>query len=154
MSPAIRLLLLLAVLTLGACSVGGGVLTPANGPLVTVSMRGGMCPQGACDRSVILDRDGTVRSAAKPPNQLGRVPAQAMSTLTAAVASTDYAAILSHPFTGECPVNFDGQELIFEFAVGGVTQRIASCEVDINWGHPLFVALGAALGEWIPIPLT
>ncbi|MDQ3097299.1 MAG: hypothetical protein M3Q61_03930, partial [Chloroflexota bacterium] len=117
--------------------MGGGVLSTAKGPLLTVSMRGGMCPAGACDTSVILDRDGTVRSAAKPPNELGHVPAQAMSVLTAAVASTDYAAIMSHPFTGECPVNFDGQELIFEFSVGTVTQRIASCEVDIDWGQPL-----------------
>uniref|UniRef100_UPI00164FC12F hypothetical protein n=1 Tax=Enterococcus faecium TaxID=1352 RepID=UPI00164FC12F len=88
------------------------------------------------------------------PNDLGRVPAEAMSTLTAAVAATDYAAIRSHPFTGECPVNFDGQELVFEFAVGAGTQRIASCEVDIDWGHPLFVAIGVALGAWIPLPLT
>jgi hypothetical protein len=155
MTPAARLLLLLAtVLALAACGSTGSVLAPAAGPLVTVSMRGGMCPEGACDRSVILDRDGTVRSAAKPPNQLGRVPAEAMAALTAAVASTDYAAILARPFTGECPVNFDGQELIFEFAVGAVTQRIASCEVDIDWGHPLFVAVGVALGAWIPMPPT
>jgi len=103
---------------------------------------------------VILDRDGRVHSAAKPPNDLGRVDAQAMAALTAAIPATDFNAIKSHPFTGECPVNFDGQELIFEFAAGAGTQRIASCEVDIDWGSPLFVAVGVALGRWVPIPLT
>jgi hypothetical protein len=77
-----------------------------------------------------------------------------MTALTAAIGQTDFAALRAHPFTGECPVNFDGQELIFEFSVGTTTQRIASCEVDIDWGHPLFVALGIALGEWVPFPLT
>jgi hypothetical protein len=103
---------------------------------------------------VILERDGKVHSAAKPPNELGTVPANTMATLTAAVSQTDFAALKAHPFTGECPVNFDGQELIFEFNVGSTVQRIASCEVEIDWGHPLFVAVGAALGEWIALPLT
>ena len=148
------LLALVFAVSLTACDSTGNPIMPGTGPLVTVSMRGGECAGGPCDRSVIVNRDGTVHSGAKPPNDLGRVPAAAMATLTAAIAATDYAALKSHPFTGECPVNFDGQELIFEFAVGAVTQRIASCEVDIDWGHPLFVAVGVALGEWIPIPLT
>lgn len=150
----VGLLALVSVLAIAGCTSAGTVQIPGAGPLVTVQLRGGMCPDGACDHSVILERNGRVHSAAKPPNDLGRVPAEAMATLTAAVQATDYAAIRSHPFTGECPVAFDGQELIFEFAVGPGTQRVASCEVDIDWGHPLFVAVGAALGEWVPLPLT
>lgn len=145
---------ILSLTTVAACNAAVSVPLPGTGPLVTVQLRGGMCPNGACDNTVILERDGRVHAAAKPPNDLGRVPAAAMATLTAAVQATDYAAIKSHPFTGECPVAFDGQELIFEFGVGAGTQRIASCEVDIDWGHPLFIAVAAALGEWIPIPLT
>jgi hypothetical protein len=118
-------------------------------------MRGGMCADGGmCDSSVILDRDGRVRSADKPPNDLGVVSAANMSTLTAAIAATDFATLRSRPFTGECPTAFDGQELIFEIAAIGGPQRLASCEVDLDWGHPLFTAVAAALGEWIPVPLT
>lgn len=146
----------LAGASLGACnSAATGELVPGTGPLVTVQMRGGMCADGGmCDSSVILDRDGRAHSAAKPPNDLGVVTADRMSTLTAAIAATDFATLKSKPFTGECPIAFDGQELIFEFATIGGTQRLASCEVDIDWGHPLFIAVAAALGEWIPIPLT
>jgi hypothetical protein len=159
MRPVTQVVLLSALLaavvtSLGACTLTGGGVVPGTGPLVTVSTRGGLCADGPCGSSVYLDRDGTVHIAAKPPNELGHVSAEAMATLTAAVAATDYTALKSHPFTGECPVNYDGQELIFEFSVGGGTQRIASCEVDIDWGHPLFVALAAALGAWVPIPLT
>lgn len=154
MPATLRLILLAAFIGLAGCNTLGVLATPDTSPLVTVTTRGGMCAGGPCDNSVILERDGMVHAAAKPPNELGHVPGQAMATLTAAIAATDFAAIKSHPFTGQCPVAFDGQELIFEFSVGGTTQRIASCEVDIDWGHPLFVAVGVALGEWIAIPLT
>jgi hypothetical protein len=140
---------------LGACQATGGGIVPGTGPLVTVQMRGGMCADGGvCESSVILERDGRVHAAAKPPNDLGVVDAATMATLTNLVQQTDYATLKSKPFTGECPTNFDGQELIFEFAAPGGNQVIAQCQVDIDWGHPLFVAVGTALGAWIPLPLT
>jgi hypothetical protein len=144
--------LVVAALALAGCNSNAPV--PLVGPLVAVEMRGGMCPAGACDNGVILERDGRVHAAAKPPNDLGRVDGQAMATLVAAIQATDWAALKSHPFTGQCPIAFDGQELIFEFSVGTGTQRIASCEVDIDWGNPLFVAVAVALGQWVPLPLT
>lgn len=140
------------MLVVAACN--SGAVIPGTGPLVVVQTRGGLCAAGSCDRTITLERDGRAHSAEKPPNDLGVVPAEAMAALTAAIQSTDYVALKSHPFTGECPVNFDGQELIFTFAVGTGTQRIASCEVEIDWGSPLFVAVGVALGSWVPMPLT
>ena len=151
--PLVFAAALVVALALAACQ-GSPVQLPGTGPLVTVTMRGGECPAGACEQSVILERDGTVHAGAKPPNALGTVPAEAMAALTAAVNQTDFAAVKSRPFTGQCPTTFDGQELVFEFNVGSTTQRVASCEVDIDWGSPLFVAVGTALGAWIPIPLT
>ena len=144
--------LVVAALLLTGCNTT--VPVPLAGPLLTVEMRGGMCPAGACDSSVILEPDGRVHAVAKPPNDLGRVDAQAMATLTAVIQATDWATLRSHPFTGQCPIAFDGQELIFEFSVGTGTQRIASCEVDIDWGNPLFVAVGVTLGQWVALPLT
>ena len=149
-----RLVLALALVLITGCANGSTIQLPGTGPLVTVSTRGGECAMGPCGQTVILDRDGRVHSAAKPPNDLGRVPANVMTTVTAAMQQTDFAALASHPFTGECPVNFDGQELIFEFNLGSTTRRIASCEVAIDWGHPLFVALATALGQWLAMPVT
>lgn len=154
---SVRITSLVAVIALALALVacqGTSVQLPGTGPLLTVTMRGGNCPAATCEQSVILERDGRVHAAAKPPNDLGKVSAQAMAALTAAINQTDFAALKAHPFTGQCPTAFDGQELVFDFNVGAATQRIASCEVDIDWGSPLFVAIGAALGEWIPIPLT
>ena len=150
----VGLVALTLAVVLGACAGPGGVALPGTGPLVTVQMRGGMCANGACDSSVIVDRDGRAHSAAKPPNDLGQVDAKAMAALTGAIQATDFPTLKSHPFTGQCPIAFDGQELVFEFSTMTGTQRIASCEVDIDWAHPLFVAVGVALGQWVPLPLT
>ena len=155
----IRLAMLLSVVALagsmaGCNSAQTNELVPGTGPLMTVQLRGGMCADGACDSSVILDRDGRVRSAEKEPNALGVVTPENMSALNAAIAATDFATLKSKRFTGECPIAFDGQELIFEFATMAGTQRLASCEVEIDWSHPLFIAVASSLGEWIPIPFS
>jgi hypothetical protein len=143
--------------SLAACSSATALLataSPGTGTLVTVTMHGGACTGVPCDSSVYLDADGHVHAATKPPNDLGQVSSALMATLATAIAATDFAAIRSHPFTGQCPTAAGGQELIFEFAVGGGTQRIASCEVAIDWGSPLFVALAAALAQWVPMPVS
>lgn len=155
----IRLVLLLSVVaiagaTVGACSQAGNLVAAGTDPLVTVELRGGLCQAGPCGATVFLQRDGHVHSAAKPPNDLGVASAGSMAALDAAINATDFAAVKAKQFTGECPVAFDGQELVFEFAAPGGTQRIASCEVEIDWGSPLFLAVAAAMGEWVPLPLT
>lgn len=145
--------LVVAVVALAGCSSAASVPLPGVGPLVTVQARGGMCPDGACDTKVVLERDGRVHDGKTPQTNLGRVSANAYATLDAAIQGADFATMKAKPFTGECPIAFDGQEQIFEFSVAGGTQRLASCEVEIDWGSPLFIALAAAMGEWISIPL-
>jgi hypothetical protein len=145
--------LVVAVVALAGCSSGVAVPLPGVGPLLTVQMRGGMCPEDMCDTTVVLERDGRVHNGKTPSTDLGRVNGNAYAALDTAIQSTNFAAMKSKPFTGQCPIAFDGQELIFEFSIGGTTQRLASCETEIDWGSPLFVAVGVALGEWIPLPL-
>ncbi len=134
-----------------ACSSGPAATpspdpTPSpNGPLLTLSMRGGMCPGGSCDTMYYVEHDGRVHLAAKPPNELGYVGEQELATLQAAIAAADYDEIRSHPFSGTCPTAFDGQELVLEFDSPGGPQTIASCEVAIDWGSPLFAAVAQAL---------
>jgi hypothetical protein len=73
------------------------------------------------------------------------VPPELVAALDAAIRAADFSAIRAHPFTGECPVNFDGQEYIYEFVVPGGVERIASCETQIDEDHPLFLAVDEAL---------
>jgi len=129
-------------------------LIPGAGPLVTVTTRGGECADGPCGQTVMLERDGRVHQAAKPPNDLGVAPPDQVKAIATAIAATDFAALRAHPFTDECPTAFDGQEIVFEFATSTGIERLASCETDLDFGDPLFVATATALGPFIPLPTS
>ncbi|MBA3235319.1 MAG: hypothetical protein H0T59_04890 [Chloroflexi bacterium] len=115
------------------------------GPLVTVETRGGECFAAPCGATFVIDRDGQVRSADKPPNTVGTVPSELMGTLSTLVATTDFAIIKSRPFTGECPTNFDGQEIVYTFSTASGPETIATCEFEIDPRLPLFAAVATAL---------
>ncbi len=121
------------------------LLPAASGPLVTVTTRGGECLDGPCGSTIVIERDGTVDQIAPTAAALGSVPPPVLSTLEASLKTTDFDVIRARPFTGECPVNFDGQEVIYEFGGPRGVERIASCETDIDPDHPLFAATSAAL---------
>ena len=148
-------LLLAAMAIVVACQPGASISNVVGtGPLLTVETRGGECVGVPCGSTVIVERDGSVHAAAKPPNALGTVPPDKLAALTSAIGATDFAALKSHAFTGQCPTAFDGQEFIFEFGAPGGTQRISTCEVAVDYGSPLFVAVSAALGPFVPLPTT
>ena len=135
---------LVAMVVVAGCSL---VAPPvAAGPLVTVELRGGECPEGACQSLVAIERDGRVHRLEPEAAEIDRLSAEAVAALAAAIDSTDFGAIRSRPFTGECPVNFDGQEVIYEFRTGPGTERIASCEVEIDPAAPLFRLVDEAVG--------
>jgi hypothetical protein len=144
---------LASVALLAGCNAAANLAVPGTGPLLTVRHEGGMCMDGPCDFSVVLERDGRVHDGKDPATNLGRLPAEAYAGLEAAIQATDFAAMRAKPFTGECPIAFDGQKQVFEFSVGGTIQRLDSCESELDWSSPLFIAIVAALGEWVQAPL-
>jgi hypothetical protein len=118
---------------------------PPAGPLVTVETRGGECPQGACGSTIVIEASGRVHATAPAPLELGSLPDVLLEGLATEISKADFAAVESHPFTGTCPVAFDGQETVYTFTTPSGPERIASCEVDIDPAQPLFVAVSAAL---------
>ena len=106
-----------------------------------------MCAQGACDSTIAIEADGRVHAIAPAPAELGTVPDRGLEALITEIAQADFATLTSRPFTGTCPIAFDGQETVYTFAIGSDTQRIASCEVVIDRAAPLFVAVAAALAS-------
>lgn len=120
-------------------------LVPAAGPIVTITTRGGECPDGACESITIVERDGRLHMTKPEIAELGTIPSAALTALDAAVRSTDFGAIRARPFTGECPTAFDGQEAIYEFAAPSGIERLESCQSEIDPNHPLFAALTAAM---------
>jgi hypothetical protein len=118
-----------------------------SGPLVTVETRGGECPQGACGSTVSVEADGRVRQTAPVPLELGTLSDVTAEALATEIDKADFAAIMSRPFTGTCPVAFDGQETVYTFATASGPKRIATCEIEVDPSDPLFVAVKAAVTE-------
>jgi hypothetical protein len=143
-----KLLPVLVLVTLVACCSPSAVasLIPASTlPLVTVTTRGGECPEGACGSTLVVERGGRLHQTAPKDVVIGQVTPEALAALDGAIKTADFAAIRARPFTGECPVNFDGQEVIYEFGAPRGVERIASCETEIDPNHPLFKAVDLAL---------
>ena len=154
-SRTIVLATAVAALVLLAAGCVSGIPKPSpvvTGVLMTIETRGGMCAPGPCGTTIFVERDGRVHQAAKPPNDPGRVPPVALVALVEAIRTTDFVALASHPFTGMCPTAFDGQEIVFEFGAPGGVQRVATCEAEVDFGSPLFVAVSAAVGSFVPLP--
>jgi hypothetical protein len=145
---------LLICVLLAACSPSAiaSLLPNVTGPLVKVTTRGGECFNGPCGSIIEIARDGTVTKVLPGSTDLGIVPANVLAALADAIMATDFDAIRSRRFTGECPVNFDGQEVIYEFGALGGVERVASCETEIDPSQPVFVAVTAALEAVRAIP--
>jgi hypothetical protein len=149
--PRLLVLLAVAVFTVAGCDF---IPMPAGGPLVTVTTRGGKCADGPCGSTTVIERDGAVHVTEPTSVALGELSADVRTALDAAVLVADFDAIRARQFTGECPVNFDGQEVIFEFGAPGGTERIATCETEIDPTDPLFLAVSAAFAAvGAPLPV-
>ena len=99
------------------------------GVLVTYETRGGECPGGPCGMKAVIHRDGTVETS---DGMSTRLDDQAAELLADAIEQADWEAILGTPFSGECPVNVDGQEQIYTFTVKGEAVTVASCTVQVD----------------------
>jgi hypothetical protein len=147
-------LLLLSVFVL-AC--GSAALTPSptpspsptpTGPLLTIESRGGHCMDGPCGRTLIVEFDGRVHEAAKPPNDLGFIEPDLLVKLQQAIADADFAAIKARPFVDTCPTAYDGMEIVVDFSTPHGIEHIEGCRVAIDWAAPPFATIKVALGPW------
>ena len=153
--------ILLTTVLAGCAFLAGPTASPGPsasavppGPLVSVETRGGHCVAGApCGSIVVLDSDGRVRTASEPPIELGTVPSEDVTGLVTLIEATDFEAIRAHPFTGTCPVAFDGQEVVYEFTTSDGVERIESCVTEVDPRHALFEAVAGILGSYISQPL-
>jgi hypothetical protein len=145
LSFATRLsLLVVAAIAFGACGLipPGTVLEALNPVLVPDETSGGECPPGPCGFRAEIRRDGTV---VRSDGRAQSVDEQTLAQLTEQVAVADWDAILSKPFEGECPKNFDGQEETYTFNVVPEPVVVASCTVAIDPQQDPFRLVGGIL---------
>jgi hypothetical protein len=61
-----------------------------------------------------------------------------MTRLKRRVAKTNFALIKAQPFTGTCPIAYDGVETIYTFPLGKIVEEISSCQYILDGKNPLF----------------
>jgi hypothetical protein len=100
-----------------------------DGVLVTYLAHGGHCRTGTCEFNAAIHADGTVD---RSDGMEQVVDPMSLGLLTKGIEAADWDAILAVPFTGECPVNFDGQEQVYTFHVEPEPIVIASCTTEVD----------------------
>lgn len=130
-------------------AVAQGSQTPkiaADATLLTVRTRGGMCPNGGCWSEHQIKADGSYQVSNYTGAQKNGTldPAEA-AKLTQLIAESDFNQIKAQPFTGTCPIAFDGMEFVYTFQTMSGPVEIASCETGIDENSPLFQQIASLL---------
>jgi hypothetical protein len=120
-----------------------------DAPLLTLRAEGGFCMYGSgCTSVLVLRHDGSYTLVHGDGTTLtGRIAAEAVAGLEAAIAQADFAEIRSRPFADTCPIAYDGQEWIYTFHMAAGDEVIASCEVAIDQAAAPFREVEAITAE-------
>lgn len=124
---------------------------PGSGtdPLMTVEYTGGLCVYGACSAVYTVSADGTI-SLVRGDGLSGsdHLNSEELTALTGVIASADYDALRSVPFTDICPPAYDGSQVIYTFYTSAGTQVIDACEFVVDENAPLFQTVRQILEQY------
>lgn len=145
-----RRLVILALLLTGCSAIPA---VPAAAPipepvvlLVKAETRGGLCLTGTtCESSVTVMSDGNWTHVVNDTERTGSLPGGRVVALTEAVESTGLAG--APPFTGTCPIAYDGQEQVITWLRDGKPVTVASCEQEFDPSDPLVIAAAELTAE-------
>lgn len=106
--------------------------------VVSLDMTGGLCPAGACAQRTELRADGTVVAPDGSRRSLNPIDIERGRL---AIDAADFSAILARPFTGQCPVVYDGAEWTWTIHTARGDFLVASCTTQIDPGQEPFSTL-------------
>jgi hypothetical protein len=128
--------------TAGATPAGAPTPSSPDATVLRIRASGGMCPDGVCGTETVLRLDGRfTRTVGKAAPTQGRIDAALAAAVAQAAAAANFTQLKAKPFTGLCPTAYDGSEFFYTFSTTRGDEAIGSCQVDIDWQHPLFVAV-------------
>lgn len=111
--------------------------------LLSIVHRGGLCPQGEqCSSEKTVDTTGSVKEEKK---EVKKLSSDQVKQLQKVINETDFATIKKQPFTGTCPIAFDGQEVIYTFKTPQGSEVLESCKYTIDPNLPLFQFIEATI---------
>lgn len=117
--------------------------------ILNVVFMGGLCQYGVCSQQIDFYEDGTVLAqSGNDTTTVKQIEPEFMERLVNESEAADFDDIRSVPFTEICPTAYDGQETVFSFFLSTGPEVVASCSVQVDMSHPLFVAVNAATEAW------
>lgn len=112
-------LLAVTCLLVGCGGSGGARSNAAVAVEFVFDRHGGLCPSpdgggDLCRLRVVVRDDGTwVAEGTPPPEPIGGVVRPGSASELAAIVDSGWEALTSRPFTGTCPVAYDGSEVAY-----------------------------------------
>jgi len=120
----------------------------ANDAILKIRTEGGFCTPGGCWTEQQIQADGVYRIVdGTGVRKEGTLDDDQVAELTQLIAAANFDEISSQPFTGTCPIAYDGQELIYTFQTLSGEETIASCKVAIDENSPLFRQIATLMEE-------
>ncbi|MGV0023576.1 hypothetical protein [Phormidesmis priestleyi] len=137
----------------------------AKDAIVSVRREGGFCRPGGCFSEVAIFADGTYRYSDPTQQKTGNLNRLEIQRFQKRIAAANFQKIKSQPFTGTCPLAYDGPETVYTFRKGDLfeisaradrteisaradrteisaradrTEVIRSCQTQIDGKNPLF----------------
>jgi hypothetical protein len=144
-----RRLIVPAVFLLAGCATVTPAAPATSPPPPTLvasrEAEGGLCVSGQECRSLLTVRsDGTwVLEGAE--DRTGTLDPDQLTRLQDAAARTTLAS--APPFTGTCPIAWDGQEYTYIWTSGDQRHTVASCDREVDLADPLVATLEELAGD-------
>lgn len=119
-----------------------GIMTDSKirKPIITIEYDGRVCR--TCDKKYFaFYDDGYTERKISTKSSKGNLNNDEIIKLKTAIAETDFKKIQETKFTGICPTEKDGYELVFIFHMNNGEIRLPSCTYDLNKSYPVFEIL-------------
>lgn len=115
------------------------VAEPTKDPfLLKVRKSGGFCPDNQCFSELTILQNGTYRYEDAQKTGTGKLSRRAFTQLKRRLARLNIEQVRSKPFTGTCPIAYDGPETFYRFLIGNTVEEISDCKSAIDPQDPLF----------------
>jgi len=110
--------------------------------LIKIEATGGLCPYGECNSELIIFNNGFYNSSTNNKQEkVGNLDEIDLLDLKQLIKNSNFKDIKSKPFTGTCPIAYDGQEDIYTFFFDKGTESISDCNYELNYDEGLFAKL-------------